>query len=166
VPSRCRANALSLTQVARWSAIAIVFGCLPSADDTSIYRCRPAPWREIAARKEAAGNSGGMFLAGESGGKAVVSLPRGPRASDWHCRGVPALPIGSCRTGTGTGAPAHLLGSPTRRRDFGGAGAGRFWAPSPKSAPTVFWEAFWERRWRCSNKTTNKLAQHTTTTNQ
>jgi hypothetical protein len=63
--------------------------------------------------------SGGTFLAGESGGKAVVSLARGGRASDWRYRKVPALPIGSCRTGAGTGVPAHLLGSPTRQHDFG-----------------------------------------------
>jgi hypothetical protein len=65
---------------------------------------------------------------GKTGGKATVSLPRGPCASDWRCRELPALPIGSCRTGAGTGAPAHLLGSPTHRRDFGGADAGRFWS--------------------------------------
>jgi hypothetical protein len=83
---------------------------------------------------------------GKTGGKAVVSPPREPRASDWNCRGVSAFPIGSCRTGAGTGAPAHLLGSPTHRRNFGGAGAGCFWAPSPKSTLGAFWEAFWERR--------------------
>jgi hypothetical protein len=76
----------------------------------------------------------------------VVSLPRGPWPSDWHCHGVSVLPIGSCHTGADTGALAHLLGSPTHRRDFGGAGAGNFWAPSPKSTPTTFWEAFWEGR--------------------
>jgi hypothetical protein len=94
--------------------------------------------------------SGGKFLAGESGGKAVVSLARGPRASDWCCRELPVLPIGSCRTGAGTGAPTHLLGSPMRQRDFGGVGAGRFLALSPISVPATFWEAFWGRRWRCS----------------
>jgi hypothetical protein len=40
---------------------------------------------------------------------------------------VSVLPIGSCRTGAGTGAPAHLLGSPTRRLDFGAAVQAVFW---------------------------------------
>jgi hypothetical protein len=34
------------------------------------------------------------------------------------------------RRGTSTGAPAHLLGSPTCRRNFRGASAGQFLAPS------------------------------------
>jgi hypothetical protein len=50
----------------------------------------------------------------------------------------------------GTGAPAHFLGSPTRWLDFGGAGAGRFSAPSPISAPAVFSKMFWGRRWKYS----------------
>jgi hypothetical protein len=52
---------------------------------------------------------------------------KGARASDWRCREVPALPIGPYRAGARTGAPTHLLGSPSCRRDFGAAGAGRFW---------------------------------------
>jgi hypothetical protein len=64
---------------------------------------------------------------GKTDGNALVSLARGPRASDWRCREVPALPIGSCRTGAGTGAPAHLLGSPMRRRDFGVLVRAGFW---------------------------------------
>jgi hypothetical protein len=79
---------------------------------------------------------------GKTGGKAVGKLERGPQASDWRCRELPALPIGSCLTG----APTHLLGLPTHRRDFGGAGAGRFLAPSPISTQAALWEAFWGRR--------------------
>jgi hypothetical protein len=120
-----------------------------------------APLFIVVDRREAdssAGNSGGKGSGGKqrrevSGGRIQWEssgvAARGARASDWRCRSVPTLPIGSCRTGADTGAPAHLLGSPTRQRDFGGAGAGRFWAPSPKSTPATFWEAFWERRWRC-----------------
>jgi hypothetical protein len=94
---------------------------------------KPAPRRETAVGKEAVGKiggktSGGKFLAGESSAKVVGSLARGPRPSDWRCREVPALPIRSCRTGAGMGAPAHLLGSLTRRLDFEGTGAGRFWS--------------------------------------
>jgi hypothetical protein len=117
-----------------------------------------APLFIAADRREAVsstGNSGRKgsgekFLAGGSGGKTVVPLARRPRPSNWHCREVPTLPIGSCRTGADTGAPAHLLGSPKRRLDFWGASAGRFLAPSPISALATFWEAFWGRRWRCS----------------
>jgi hypothetical protein len=58
------------------------------------------------------GNSGGKFLAEETDGKVVVSLPRGARVSDWRCRELPVLPIGSCRTGAGTRVLTHLLGSP------------------------------------------------------
>jgi hypothetical protein len=35
-----------------------------------------------SARNSDGKGSGGKFLAGETGGKAVVSLARGPRASD------------------------------------------------------------------------------------
>jgi hypothetical protein len=70
----------------------------------------------------------------ESGGVTA----KGPHASDWRYREVPAVPIGSCCAGAGTGTPAHLLGLPPHRRVFGAAGAGRFLASSPKSAHTVF----------------------------
>jgi hypothetical protein len=76
---------------------------------------------------------------GESGRKAVVSLARGLRASDWRCHEVSVLPRGSCCAGAGTRAPTHLLGSPLCRCDFGAAVAGQFLAPSPISALAMFW---------------------------
>jgi hypothetical protein len=82
---------------------------------------------------------------GKTGGNSAVSLPRGSRVSDWCCRDVPVLLIGSCHAGTGTRAPAHLLGSPPRRRDFRATAAGHFLAPNPNSVSAVFWEAFWGR---------------------
>jgi hypothetical protein len=111
---------------------------------------KPSPQHETATVKNGSKRSGGKILVGTSGRKAAVSLARGASVSDWCCREVPALPIGSCRVGTGTGASTHLLGSPPRRRDFGTVGAGRFLDPSPNSAPDAFWEAFWGRQWRCS----------------
>jgi hypothetical protein len=80
---------------------------------------------------------------GENRPKLGVVAGKGPRASDWRCREVPALPIGSCRA-------AHLLGSVPRRHAFVAAGVDVFSAPNPNNAPAAFWEAFWRRRWRCS----------------
>jgi hypothetical protein len=107
-------------------------------------------WEEAAGsirREKAAGSIGQE----KSGGKSPVSLPSGPWASNWSCRELPALLIGSCRTWASTGAPAHLLGSHPRRQAFGAVGVAAFLAPSPNNAPTAFWEPFWGRWWRCSN---------------
>jgi hypothetical protein len=114
----------------------------------------------VCSGREPAGN-GGKWSGwwgnwrdmGKIGGKMLVSLARGARASDRCCREVPVLLVGSCSIGAGTGASAHLLGSPPHRHDFGAAGAGRLLAPNPNSTPAVFWEAFWGRWWRCSYMT-------------
>jgi hypothetical protein len=91
-------------------------------------------------RRESGGNDGkaveaalGIFCDKKflAGGSIKLALPQGAGAPDKiFC------------TGAGTRAPAHLLGSPTRRRDFGGTGAGQFLARSLISAPAAFWEAF------------------------
>jgi hypothetical protein len=49
-------------------------------------------------------------------------------------------------------APAVFLGSNGRRRVFELAGGAPIWAPSPKSRPATFCEAFWGCRCKCSNK--------------
>jgi hypothetical protein len=53
--------------------------------------------KESGGKGNGGKGNGGNFLAGESGRKAVVSLARGLRESDWRCRALPTLPIESCR---------------------------------------------------------------------
>jgi hypothetical protein len=82
--------------------------------------------------------------------KKPVSMASGPWALDTSCHEVPALPIGSCHAGAGTGAQAYLLGPHPHWQPFRTADVTMFSAPSRNTALTPFWGAFWGHWWICS----------------
>jgi hypothetical protein len=98
---------------------------LASAYEGRGYWCSRALGRKTAAGRKRWKDSGGRNR--RERGDIAGS---GPEASVWRCHEVSALPIGSGRLGTGTGAPAYLLGSLPRRQAFGAAGVDAFSVPS------------------------------------
>jgi hypothetical protein len=92
-------------------------------------------WRGRGTRKGRGVAGGGCSEEWEEGRREIfwgLILP-GTRA--WGC--FSTVPHGA-------GAPDRVLPRRGRRSPI--------FAPSPKSTPAAFWEAFWGRRWRCSKR--------------
>jgi hypothetical protein len=88
-------------------------------------------------REKEAKRSGGKY----PGGKSPVPMASRPWTSNWRCRELPVLPIGSCRAGLAQKCRLIYWATPSPAR-FWIHGCGHVFGPCPHNTSTSFWKAF------------------------